>query len=183
MRTILQVEDDPNDVFFLQQAMSNAGVAHPIQVATNGQQAIDYLQGAGQFSDRIQFPMPCLVLLDLKLPCVMGLEVLKWIHDQDGTPPVVIVLTASAEEGDIATAYRLGANAFLTKPPEPTKFNEMARAIKDFWLTFNTLPWEPYQARTAAPAHSSTIGPGAKPLAGINGTRREERPNEVKTDK
>jgi len=169
MRTILQVEDDPNDVFFLQQAMKKSGVANPIQVATDGQQAIDYLHGAGPFANREQFPLPCLVLLDLKLPYVMGLDVLKWIHDQDRTPPVVIVLTASAEEADIATAYLLGANAFLTKPAESSKLDEMVRAIKDFWLTFNTLPRELYQPRTAVPANSDRLDPDAKPMAGMNG--------------
>ena len=86
MTTILQVEDDPNDVFFLQHAMKKMGVANPIQVASDGQQAIDYLQGAGKFADRERFPLPCLVLLDLKLPHVMGLDVLKWIRElRDGT--------------------------------------------------------------------------------------------------
>src|SRR5581483_9368621 len=72
MKTILQVEDDENDVFLLQHAMKRAGVSNPVQVATDGQQAIDYLQGAGKFADRMKYPFPCLVLLDLKLPYVMG---------------------------------------------------------------------------------------------------------------
>jgi len=67
MKTILQVEDDPNDVFLMQLAMKKAGVANPVQIATDGQQAIDYLYGAGKFTDRGKFPLPCLVLLDLKL--------------------------------------------------------------------------------------------------------------------
>ena len=116
MRTILQVEDDPNDVFLLQHAMKKVGLLNPIQVATDGQQAIDYLKGAGKFAEREEFPLPCLVLLDLKLPHVMGLNVLKWIRQQPGAPLVVVMLTASGEDADIATAYRLGANAFLTKP-------------------------------------------------------------------
>ena len=158
MKPILQVEDDPNDVFFLQHAMKKAGVANPIQVATDGQQAIDYLKGAGQFADRKEFPLPCLVLLDLKLPYVMGLDVLKWIRQQPGVALVVILLTASGEEADIASAYRLGANAFLTKPSTAGKFEDMARAIKDFWLTHNTLPQEYHVAPAApwtdAPRHS-----------------------------
>ena len=140
MKPILQVEDDANDVFLLQHAMTAAGVENPIQVASDGQQAIDYLKGAGKFSDRKSFPLPCLVLLDLKLPYVMGLEVLKWIRQQPGAFLVVILLTASAEDEDIASAYRLGANAFLTKPSQASSLVEMARSIKDFWLTHNTLP-------------------------------------------
>src|SRR5256885_17080895 len=92
MKTILQVEDDPNDVFFLQHAMTKAGVANPVQVATDGQQAIDYLRGAGKFADREQFPLPCLVLLDLKLPHVMGLDVLRWIRQQSGLALGVVLL-------------------------------------------------------------------------------------------
>jgi CheY-like chemotaxis protein len=113
-------------------------VANPIQVASDGQEAINYLQGAGKFADRDQFPLPCLVLLDLKLPYVMGLDVLKWIRAQFGAGLAVVILTASGQDGDIATAYRLGANAFLTKPSEANKLQDMVRAIKDFWLTHNT---------------------------------------------
>lgn len=142
MKTILQVEDDPNDVFLLQHALKQAGVANPIHVATDGQQAIDYLKGTGKFANRETFPLPCLVLLDLKLPHVMGFSVLKWIRQQPGPALVVVMLTASGEDADVVTAYRLGANGFLVKPSQASKLVEMAKAIKDFWLTHNTLPQE-----------------------------------------
>ncbi len=151
METILQVEDDPNDVFLLQHAATMAGMTNPIQVATDGQQAIDYLKGVGKFANREKFPMPCLVLLDLKLPHVMGLNVLKWIRQQPGGALVVVMLTASGEDADIAAAYRLGANAFLVKPTQASKLVEMAKAIKDFWLTQNTLPQEAH-AEAARPS-------------------------------
>ncbi len=122
--------------------MRKMGLANPIHVASDGQQAIDYLKGAGRYANREKFPLPCLVLLDLKLPHVMGLDVLKWIRQQPGPALVVIILTASAEAGDIAAAYRLGANAFLTKPSESGKLEDMVKALKDFWLTCNTLPQE-----------------------------------------
>jgi len=140
MKTILQVEDDPNDVFFLQRAMEKAAVANPIQIARDGQEAIDYLQGAGKFADRERFPFPSLVLLDLKLPFVMGLEVLRWIRKQRGMILPVVILTASREDADVAAAYRLGANAFLIKPSEASKLENMVKAIEEFWLTHNTLP-------------------------------------------
>jgi len=149
MKPILQVEDDANDVFLLQHAMTAAGVENPIQVATDGQEAIDYLKGTGKFADREKFPLPCLVLLDLKLPYVMGLEVLKWIRQQRDMVQIVILLTASAEDEDIATAYRLGANAFLTKPSKASGLVDMARSIKDFWLAHNTLPEESHVAAAA----------------------------------
>ena len=144
MKTILQVEDDPNDVFFLQKAMKKMGIANPIHVATDGQQAIAYLGGVGPFGDRRKFPLPCLVLLDLKLPYVMGLEVLRWIRKEPATSTLpVVMLSASAEEADIAASYRLGANAFMCKPPEASKLEAMVKAVSDFWLTHNTVPQDP----------------------------------------
>lgn len=181
MRTILQVDDDPNDVFLLRHAMKKIGMDNPIQVATDGQQAIDYLQGAGKFADRTEFPLPSLVLLDLKLPYVMGLDVLRWIRQQPGTTLVVVVLTASAEDADIATAYRLGANGFLTKPSEASKLEDMVKAIKDFWLTHNTLPRESFRERPTAPAHSRTTGPGSR-VSRI-GAPRETRPRDAAATK
>lgn len=141
-KTILQVEDDPNDVFLLEYAMRKAGVTNPIQVASDGQQAIDYLAGVGRYADRRTFPLPCLVLLDLKLPYVMGLDVLKWIRQQPGAARVVLLMSASLDEADIAAAYRLGANGYLVKPSEASKLQDMARAIKDFWLGQNISPPE-----------------------------------------
>src|SRR5438034_7084790 len=138
-RTILLVEDEPNDVFFMQQAMKKAGVVNPIHVASDGQQAIDYFKGAGKFANRAEFPLPCLVLLDLKLPYVMGLDVLRWIRKPPGMALPVVMLTASGQDADIATAYRLGASAFVTKSSEASKFEDMVKALMDFWLTHNTL--------------------------------------------
>jgi len=140
--TILQIEDDPNDVFLLKHAMTKAGITHQIQVAIDGQQAIDYLKGAGRFADRETFPLPCLVLLDLKLPHVMGLEVLRWIRQQPGAARVVVLLSASGQETDINAAYCLGANGYLVKPSDTSKLQDMTRAIKDYWLTQNSPPPE-----------------------------------------
>ena len=185
MKPILQVEDDPNDVFLLKHAMKKAGVANPMQVATDGQQAIDYLKGADRFANRKEFPLPCLVLLDLKLPYVMGLEVLQWIRQQPEVDLIVLILTASAEDADIAAAYRLGANAFLTKPSEANKLVEMAKAIKDFWLTHNMLPQEslskyPRKGKVVDLA-SAMITAASKLEPSLNGRRREEWPTDVKT--
>src|SRR5438067_13585502 len=115
MKTILQVEDDPNDVFLFKHAMNKVGLTNPVQIATDGQEAIDYLYGEGKFADRAKFPYPCLVLLDLKLPVVMGLGVLRWIRKQPGKALRVVVLTACAGEGDIAMGYSLGRNGVLTQ--------------------------------------------------------------------
>jgi len=137
---ILLVEDNEDDVFLMKHALTSSGVANPVFVVETGQQAIDYLQGAGKFADRGKFPFPSLVLLDVKLPYVMGLDVLRWIRQQRYAALTVIMLSASAQESDIAAAYRLGANAFLCKPSEAKMFDEMVKALKDFWLTHKTLP-------------------------------------------
>src|SRR5437016_10582946 len=103
-KVILQVEDEENDVLLTRHALSKAGVLNPVQVAINGQEAIDYFNGEGRFTNRNEFPLPYLVLLDLKLPHVPGLEVLKFIR-QAGLPTPVVVLSSSENEEDIATAY------------------------------------------------------------------------------
>ena len=182
MKTILQVEDDPNDVFFLRHAMKKAGVTIPIHVVSDGQQAIDYLRGAGKFADRKQFPRPSLVLLDLKLPHVMGLDVLKWIRQQHRAALVVIMLTASGEESDIATAYRLGANGFLVKPSEASKFDEMVKALRDFWLTHNTLPQDPAPESPMESVVSLVNSPAKPPNGKIGPAVREEWPCRKETN-
>jgi CheY-like chemotaxis protein len=138
--TILLVEDDENDVFLMQRALNKAAVLNPVHVANDGQEAINYFEGAGRFANRKEFPLPCLVLLDLKLPYVMGLDVLKWIRQRPELATIVIVLSSSAAKADIATAYRLGANGFLVKPTGANQLLDMVKAIKDFWLTQNTPP-------------------------------------------
>jgi len=177
MKTILQVEDDPNDVFLMQHAMRRLGMANPVQVARDGQEAMDYLQGAGKFADRTTFPFPCLVLLDLKLPYVMGLDVLRWIRQQPGPALPVLMLTASGEDADIASAYNLGANAFLTKPSEASKFQEMVKAIKEFWLTHNTLPQQTYTELSTEYSRGIDQAPNHFPR--VNGTRREVSPHDA----
>jgi len=135
---ILQVEDEANDVFLLQRAFRQAGVANPVQVATDGQMAIDYLSGAGPFANRHQYPLPGLVLLDLKLPRKSGREVLQWIRAQPGLRrTVVIVFTSGPYIGDVGLAYDLGANSFIVKPVDFMQYVSIARLLKDWWLGHN----------------------------------------------
>jgi len=148
---ILHVEDEENDVMLFQHAMAKAGVENPVQVAIDGQQAIDYFKGEGKFADRAEFPLPRLILLDLKLPFVPGLEVLKWIRRQARLQIAVVVLTSSEDAADLAAAYELGANAYVVKPNEVTKLVDVAKAIKDFWLTLNRPAPEPPAVQTPAP--------------------------------
>jgi CheY-like chemotaxis protein len=143
IKVILHVEDDENDVLLFEHALSKAQVDNPVHVASNGRQAIEYLKGEGRFGDRDEFPLPHIVLLDLKLPLVPGLDVLKWIRNEARLSIPVIILTSSENEADMQAAYELCANAYLVKPNEVGKLAEIARAIKDFWLTLNCLPMEP----------------------------------------
>src|SRR5579859_3798317 len=153
--TILLVEDDDNDVFFFQHALNKAGTTTALQVARDGQEAIDYLSGAGKFAERATFPVPGLILLDLKLPFVMGLDVLKWIRQESELTPIVIILSSSSAEEDVARAYRLGANAYLVKSADVSRLEGMVRAINDFWLTQNTPPCRSLAARDLqAPANA-----------------------------
>jgi len=104
--TILLVEDEATDAFFFERAMKKAGVVNPLRVVTDGQQALDYLEGRGKFADRDTYPLPCLIVLDLKMPGTTGFEVLERIRGQpDLRKLVVVVLTSSVSDDDIAKAY------------------------------------------------------------------------------
>jgi CheY-like chemotaxis protein len=112
-----------------------------VQVVSHGQQAVNYLAGDGQYSDRGRYPIPALVLLDLKLPVKMGTEVLRWIQAQPALAKlIVVVLTSSSDSSDIRRAYDLGARSYLVKPVALEKRLEMARAIKAYWLGMVQIP-------------------------------------------
>src|SRR5687768_6946257 len=107
---ILHVEDDPNDALLFQHACKKAGVSFDLQAVSDGDEAIAYLRGSENFSDRREHPMPQLMLLDLKMPRLSGFEVLAWLRDNDPFQKLpVIVLTSSNHEADIKRAYDLGA--------------------------------------------------------------------------
>jgi len=138
---ILQVEDDSNDVFFLEHAFRKAGLIQALRVARDGQEAMEYLRGAGGFGDRTEHPLPCLVLLDLKLPRKDGFEVLGWIRKQPELNLLtVIVLTSSSRQEEIDRCYSLGANSFVVKPSELGERLEFAKLIQAYWLRFHRWP-------------------------------------------
>ena len=131
---ILQVEDHVDDVFLLKHALERAEVVAPVYVARDGQEAIDYLAGTGSFADREAFPIPSLVLLDLNIPRVPGLEVLAWIRRQRALDTLtVFVLSTSDAPTHVKTANHLGANAYFTKPLKLAERVVMARQFQD-WL-------------------------------------------------
>ncbi|HEY9249004.1 MAG TPA: response regulator [Rariglobus sp.] len=136
--TLLLVEDNEDDVFLMKRALRFAGIENPLQIAEDGQAAIDYLAGSGAYADRTQFPLPHLVFLDLKLPYKTGHEVLEWIRRQPAfSTLIVIVLTSSSEPVDLARAYQLGANSFVVKPPTSALLQKLAESFKLWWLTYN----------------------------------------------
>jgi CheY-like chemotaxis protein len=113
----LLVEDTEDDVLLIHRAFLKANILNPLQVVRSGEQAIEYLQGTGRFSNRAEFPLPSLVLLDLKMKGIDGFEVLRWIRQQPGLTRLrVVVLTASNAVTDVNLAYQLGANSFLVNP-------------------------------------------------------------------
>jgi CheY-like chemotaxis protein len=143
LRPILCAEEEENDAFFLQRAFRQAAVPNPLIVVPDGQAAIDYCSASGQYTNREEYPLPCLLLLDLNMPKKSGLEVLKWIRAQPSfcTLPVVVV-TSSTQDVDLHRAYIQGANAYLVKPAKPNDLIVMVKAINDFWLRQNRRPDE-----------------------------------------
>ena len=140
LKPILLVEDNPHDLELTLIALSKSQLANEVVVARDGAEALDYLHRRGEFTDR-QLGSPAVILLDLKLPKVDGLEVLKEIRSTDGLKSVpVVMLTSSKEEQDVVRSYELGVNAYVVKPVD---FNEFVRAISDlgiFWAVLNEPP-------------------------------------------
>jgi two-component system response regulator len=137
-KTILLVEDNPSDEKLTLLAFKKAGVANEIFVVRDGAEALDYLFGTGSHAGRERSEVPAIILLDLKLPRIEGLEVLRRIRAEEGTKVLpVVILTSSKEEEDIASGYALGANAYVRKPVEFTAFVEAARVLGLFWLLLN----------------------------------------------
>ncbi len=130
---VLMAEDDENDVVFLQRAFAQAEISIPCGSSRTARPPSDYLSGAD--------PLPCLFMLDLKLPRKTGMEVLQWVRGQEKLHVLpVIMFSSSVHPAEMEAAYRFGANAFVTKPSGSPERTELARMIKGFWLTFNRTP-------------------------------------------
>ena len=140
-RTILLVEDNPSDIELAKRAFQKANILNPVVVAEDGQQAVDYLFATGEYSSRDKTELPSIVLLDLKLPIIDGLEVLKRIRSNELTRRLlVVILTSSKEEQDVASGYDLGVNSYIRKPVDFLQFAEAIKQLGIYWLLLNEAP-------------------------------------------
>ncbi len=140
-KIILLVEDNPSDIGLTKRALSKSHIANEMVVAEDGQEALDYLFGGGQYTGRDLNELPALILLDLKLPRVAGLDVLRQIRADERTSRLpVVILTTSKEEQDIAQSYDLHANSYIRKPVDFTKFVEAIQHMGLYWLVLNEPP-------------------------------------------
>ena len=148
---ILLAEDREDEVLLIRRAFREANFVNPLHVVPDGEEAIAYLEGKGKYANREEYPLPALLLLDLKMPRKDGLEVLDWIrHHPQLSALRVVVLTSSDHIQDVNRAYQLGANSFLVKPVDFHHFVEMTQALHGYWKWSQ----EPEIARPEMPATS-----------------------------
>lgn len=139
--TILLVEDNPDDVDLTLRAFEKNNILNSVKVVRDGAEALDYIFARGAFSDRDPRQVPAVILLDLKLPKVDGLEVLRQIRaDPDAGLVPIVILTSSREEQDRLRSYSLGANSYVQKPVDFDRFSEAARQLGLYWLVLNETP-------------------------------------------
>lgn len=137
-KVLLVAEDDENDALLLERALRRAEAAFRMVRVTNGEELIDYINGRGAYEDRLRHPAPDLVLLDLKMPKMDGLDVLRWRRKNPSTHCLpVIVFSSSTLERDIQEAYQLGANSYVVKPMRSDALDGLVRALHDWWGRFN----------------------------------------------
>jgi CheY-like chemotaxis protein len=136
---LLVAEDDALDALLLERALRRSGSMFKMVRVENGEELIDYVEGAGRYADRARFPLPWVVLLDLKMPRKDGFEVLEWRQSKPGHAQLpMVVFSSSTLNHDIARAYELGANSYVVKPTAGGRLETMVTALHDWWGTFNT---------------------------------------------
>jgi len=133
--TVLLAEDDPDDVLLTKIAFEKARLANPLQVVRDGVELIAYLQGEGCFADRHRYPLPILLLLDLKMPRLNGFQVLEWLRAHPERQSLsVAIMTSSDEDPDISRAYELGADSYLIKPPDAEALLALVQRLHAYWV-------------------------------------------------
>jgi CheY-like chemotaxis protein len=139
--TILLIEDEATDAAMIRRGFEKVKVINPIFNAKSGDEALAYLSGTGQFQDRIEFPLPVLILLDLKLPGMTGLQILQWRRSQRDIKRIpVVVLTGDEDPSTINAAYDAGANSYLLKPGSPADIARVVDLIQRYWIGLNEQP-------------------------------------------
>jgi CheY-like chemotaxis protein len=140
-RVILHAEDDGNYALLSKMAFQRAGLPVSVSIVPDGDEAINYLAGSGEYSDRERFPLPNIVFLDLNMPKHSGFEVLEWVRKQPGLKRLpVVVVTSSEWSGDINHAYELGANSYCTKPYNLEDLVALVQTLYQYWLELNKSP-------------------------------------------
>jgi len=141
---VLVVEDNPNDVVLLKRAFSKGGPEVPLQFARDGQEALNYLKGVNHFADRTTYPLPTLLVVDLKLSGIDGFDIIKWVRNESGLRDLrIVVLSSSNEPSDISRAHELGANAYHVKPNDPNALIGMVEGLRSYWVDRNVEPDSP----------------------------------------
>ena len=137
----LLIEDREDDVLLIQRAFIKAKILNPLLIVKTAEEAVAYLRGEGRYNNRLEFPLPELILLDLKLPGMDGFDFLRWIRQQPGLSTLrVVVLTSSDLMRDVNLAYQLGANSFLVKPVDFERFVEISQALNGYWMWLSKAP-------------------------------------------
>lgn len=132
--SVLLVEDDLNDIFLVKRAFKRAEIHNPLQVVTDGVEAIRYLQGEGKYADRQTYPLPRLIVMDIKMPRKTGFEVLEWIKADGILKRIPVVIVSSSDQTpDINKAYELGANAYMIKPVNFKSVENLFQSITHYW--------------------------------------------------
>jgi CheY-like chemotaxis protein len=140
-KNILLAEDNPDDIELARRAFQRVNINNNIVVTHDGAETLDYLNGKGKYQGRNTDEVPQIILLDLKMPKVHGLEVLKHIRENQQTKYIpVIILTSSQDKKDVIRSYELGANSYIVKPIDFLKFSEVVQQIVMYWLTLNEQP-------------------------------------------
>lgn len=140
-QVILVAEDKEDDITLLGRAFQNAEITNPIHIVRDGKECIEYLLGKGKYANRDEYPIPVLLLLDLKMPHIDGFAVLKWIRAELSLKRLpVVVLTTSEDIFDINRAYELGANSFLVKTLDIQSFSDLVEQVSRYWLHFSRAP-------------------------------------------